>query len=394
MTSRRSISCLLIACVLAILLPGCAAPVASEGSPAQAVIADSSGPITLPSRRCANYFLLDATINGRGPFTLLLDTGASRTVLTPRAADRLSEFAYKMDARVRGSQGATQPVTRGVRINTMTLGTLTLESFDAMAVDLSKVQAVLGTRIDGILGYPAFADLLLTIDYPTSSVRVSRGRLPPVDHQFVLPLASRSRPVIEVRIADEHRDFLLDSGKASGFSFEDFERQKFSSPPATIAMGVAIGGSYELHAGRLADDITLGAITFRTPVIEDSDASNLIGVDALKRFSITFDQRNRRVRFEPAGDATVHFPPIRGIGVGFEYDDGFWTVSRIFPGLPAETTDLQSGDIVVRLAGRRLRDLACTRQTELYETANAIEISVIRDRRRMDVKVPVMTLVP
>jgi hypothetical protein len=38
----------------------------------------------LPSEMCGDYFLVDAHINGKGPYPLLMDSGAGITLLDPK----------------------------------------------------------------------------------------------------------------------------------------------------------------------------------------------------------------------------------------------------------------------------------------------------------------------
>jgi predicted aspartyl protease len=379
--------------LLLALLTGCSGTPRSTPTTAVLEAAGAAG-VTIPSKRCANYFLIEATINGRGPFTMVLDTGASQTVVTPRVANALKEDTRRVNMYAEGSQGKRQDVDRVLTVRTLTIGSVELRGFDAITLDLSRIQATLGSNVDGILGAPAFKDVLLTIDYPNAAVRVAKGELPAPDGQRVLSLAADDKPMIDVRVGGKRRRFLLDTGKAGAFSVQNFDKQEFANPPATIAQGIAIGGSYVMRAGRLASDITLGDITFKHPVVESSDASDLIGAEALKTFVVVLDMGHRRVSFIGGGDRLVQFPPVRGIGIGFDYSDGGWSVGKVFSGLPAEAAGIEPGDWVIRLAGHRLRELSCTRQQDLYITGDSIDVGVIRKRQRMSFQVPIITLVP
>ena len=53
------------------------------GPPDAAARDGSQGEYVLPTRQCGDFFLVDAWVNGVGPFPLLLDSGAGRTVLDP-----------------------------------------------------------------------------------------------------------------------------------------------------------------------------------------------------------------------------------------------------------------------------------------------------------------------
>lgn len=379
----------------ALVVGGCGSvdsPSALKGAPEEAVLGTAE--VVLPTRRCANYFLVEAYLNGRGPFTLVLDTGASQTVVSPRIAELLKDDARPVDLYAEGSQGKRQDIRSVVRVRELRLGEAKLHGFDAITLDLSKIQATLGARVDGILGYPAFGDVLLTIDYPNSTVKIARGSLAEPDGRRVLRLADSDRPTIIAQVNGKKRRLLIDSGKAGGFSLSNFESQEFLNPPATIALGVAIGGSFVLRAGRLAGDITFGDVTYRRPVVEDSDASDLIGAEAMKSFAVVFDARRRRVAFEKSGERTIESPPIRGIGVGFDFTQGSWDVGQVFPGQPAEIVGILPGDAVVRLGGKRTRELACTRPMEAFSVGDSIDVAIIRQRRRMEFKVPIITLVP
>jgi hypothetical protein len=375
------------------LLAGCSTSNGVKARPDEAVLRDPAG-VTLPSRRCANYFMVQARLNGKGPFNLLLDTGASQTVVSTRVAEVLKDDARAVDMYAEGSQGKRQDVRSIVQIHQLLVGDVELRGLEAIALDLSRIQATLGSGVDGILGYPAFRDVLLIVDYPASTVRVAKGSLPAADGRGVISLTSREKPMVDVTVGRRTRSFLVDTGKAGGFSCTDFDRLDFANPPAMIAMGVAVGGAYELHSGRLASDVVLGDVVFKRPIVEKSDSSDLIGAEALKAFVVTFDQRNRRLRLETTGDRTVSFSPVRGIGVGFDFSEGRWGVSRVFPGQPAEAVGLLPGDSVIRLGGKRLRELACTRPMDLFDVGEAVDVTVIRKRERLEFHVPIMTLVP
>jgi predicted aspartyl protease len=398
-TMRAILTRLLLLVAAAMFIGGCSTVSQRiQAEPEAVALRDRGGneadTVTIPSRRCANYFLIDARLNGRGPFTFILDTGSSQTVVAPHVARLLKDDSRPVDMYAEGSQGRRQDVSSVIRVRELEIGDARLSGFEAIALDLSQIQATLGTNIDGILGYPAFRDVLLTVDYPGSAIRIARGDLPRPDGRSVVALTSRDRPTVEVRIDSHRRTLLLDTGKAGAFSLSDFDDQNFKNPPITIAMGVAVGGAYEMRSGRLASDITLGDVVFQRPIVERSSSSDLIGAEAMKTFAVTFDQRNRRVRFAGSGQRTVTFEPLRGIGVGFDFTRGNWNVARVFPGLPAESVGLQPGDSIIRLGGRRLREFACTRPLDLFNTGDAIDVSVIRERHRLDFHVPIITLVP
>src|SRR5262249_40435502 len=147
---------LLLVALASHFLGGCTASL--QSAPTTAVLAQPT--VTLPTRRCANYFLVQTSLNGKGPFWMVLDTGASQTVVSPRIADQLKDDARPVNLYAEGSQGQRQDVSHIVTIRELKIGDATLSGLEAITLDLSRIQATLGANVDGILGYPAFADVI------------------------------------------------------------------------------------------------------------------------------------------------------------------------------------------------------------------------------------------
>jgi hypothetical protein len=101
--------------------------------------------------------LVNATINGAGPVTLILDTGADRTMLTPMALWRLGiSTANAPPVEIKGAtgtaRGALVPVT-SVEVGEARAGPLLIIAHDA---DLKQA--------DGLLGRDFLERFTVTID--------------------------------------------------------------------------------------------------------------------------------------------------------------------------------------------------------------------------------------
>ena len=108
--------------------------------------------------------LVPAFVNGQGPHTFVLDTGASATVLSPELA-----------AALRIETAAAEPMTGGGgmlqatlgRASSLTVGGAALEDVAVMVADfLADLGRVLETPLDGILGYNFLRHFRVTLDYP------------------------------------------------------------------------------------------------------------------------------------------------------------------------------------------------------------------------------------
>lgn len=107
--------------------------------------------------------LVSAKINGQGPVTLLLDTGADRTVVAPLALWRLGISTRNAPrAEVKGVTGASQAEV--VRVDSVEVGEAKAGPLFIMAHDADLKQA------DGLLGRDFLDKFRVTIDSKEGAV--------------------------------------------------------------------------------------------------------------------------------------------------------------------------------------------------------------------------------
>jgi predicted aspartyl protease len=107
-------------------------------------------------------------IDGKGPFRLVLDTGASKSALLPRVARALQIPTQTAQMRVHGVTGSTDVST--VNIQTLEVGDLLIEK-----TTLPIVPDVFGGA-DGVLGNEALGDKRIFIDFRHDRIEISRSR--------------------------------------------------------------------------------------------------------------------------------------------------------------------------------------------------------------------------
>jgi predicted aspartyl protease len=107
-------------------------------------------------------------INGKGPFRLVLDTGASKSALLPRVPRALGIPTQASAMRVHGVTGSTDVST--VKIEQLEVGELLIES-----TTLPIVPDVFGGA-DGVLGNEALGDKRIFIDFRRDRIEISRSR--------------------------------------------------------------------------------------------------------------------------------------------------------------------------------------------------------------------------
>jgi predicted aspartyl protease len=117
--------------------------------------------------------LVKATVNGAGPFTMEIDTGATGTVLSPSAAVRAQVTAQGQG--VQGGAGGSVQV--GVSSAVFAFGGVsrTLERV-AISEAMTTISAGAGTPIDGILATDFFQGKRLTVDYSSRRLWLGHGK--------------------------------------------------------------------------------------------------------------------------------------------------------------------------------------------------------------------------
>jgi predicted aspartyl protease len=113
--------------------------------------------------------IVPVRVNGRGPFQFLLDTGANRTVLTPRLVAELGlQSSRDESVTLSGVTGAQ--VVPTVLVDRVSAGDLVLES------QRLPVAYALGNDLDGVLGVDGFANKRVLMDFVHHRVEIRSSR--------------------------------------------------------------------------------------------------------------------------------------------------------------------------------------------------------------------------
>ncbi len=118
-----------------------------------------------------------ATINGKGPFDFIFDTGASMTIIEKETADKLGLSEKSKAARnALGAGGAL--VARTLAIKSIKVDTIEAKDIQAGIIDLSSV-ADCGCikELGGIIGYNFVKDYKVVIDYPEQEISFEKSSM-------------------------------------------------------------------------------------------------------------------------------------------------------------------------------------------------------------------------
>jgi predicted aspartyl protease len=239
------------------------------------------------------------TLNGRGPYRFIIDTGTSaEAIVSP-------ELAAELALPTVGHVSLSDPSGQGSTSAPFVL----IQSLELAGVSFPNIRAVShpffaeAGECQGLLGFKLFRNHLLTLDFPNRLVSLSEGALTPDGGKTVLPFRMPDGvPVVSLRVDGlEPVEAQLDSGGGGLVLPEKFAAHlKYDVDPIVFANARSLSTRFELKAARLASDVQLGRYTFTHPVVEIHPAFPLInfGSPPMQIFAITFDQKNLLVRFD------------------------------------------------------------------------------------------------
>jgi predicted aspartyl protease len=134
-------------------------------------------PKRIPFRLMHNVIALPVKVNGTGPHTFVLDTGAGKTVLLPALAKELALELTPLTQETATGAGGSLAISIG-SVREIEIDGTAVSDLQVAVVDLTGVEAKVGERIGGVIGYDVLSRFEVTINYRDLWVRLKP--LPPL----------------------------------------------------------------------------------------------------------------------------------------------------------------------------------------------------------------------
>ena len=250
-----------------------------------AVRIDESGAVVVP-----------VSINGRGPFQFLLDTGSSHSVVSRSLADKLALRFVAKTSVVTSTGREWRPI---VSLNQTTIGSAQSEGLLASVAPAAQLDDI-ARGIEGIIGQDFLFDLNYTLDYRRKRL-VWRGDDAHVDGVRLPLVAQEGRYLVRIASGDTGRAVLLvpDSGSSGFVAYERNGRTRLSlSGAAGVAAVHSLSGEQFARTMTL-DELRLGSLTVRDQRVavvarSEEDVAEGDGLLPLHLFaSVSFNAREQ-----------------------------------------------------------------------------------------------------
>jgi Aspartyl protease/PDZ domain/Serine aminopeptidase, S33 len=358
----------------------------------------TSVPFTLFDKR----MVIAASLDGKGPFFLIVDTGSGDVVITPEVTRRL-HLRTRQAGSVTGA-GSGSAATSATRLSSLDLGSLRFENLAVDVIDLSSIRRAIGfPHLDGIVGYDVLRRLRVGVDMDASRLTLSYAPLPVPKDATSTGFSIAASGIIQVPGAVDgvHGTFVLDTGDRFSLTLfrhfaqaNDFYRD---APVHNAITGMGIGGP--VYSDVLRTTVSLFGSTIPGVVTRASrdqggafatgpqDAS--AGTGLLKRFNIVYDYPDRELFAWPsrffnqldtyrplalengalhvapsATDPTTLASPLPALprhgvlGAAVAQSPGGVSVSAIVPRSAAAQAGLHTGDTIRAVNGTPVASVA------------------------------------
>jgi hypothetical protein len=271
-------------------------------------------PIQLTER---GHIFVPVRVNNSEPLWFVLDSGSSDTVLNKRLVEKL-KLKIEAVGEAEGGGGAEAAVlTSGV---TLHLSGIRITNQQVPAIDFKGLEASLGRNIDGMLGYDFIRRFVLEVDYEKRFIKIYNA----ATYRYggggqSLPITTENgHPHVRLKVTLPGRKpfegrYIVDGGAGGttlefASSFVQTHKLLDTIELLDTTSLAAIGGKVTISYGR-GKKIQLGRFLLENPIVGFSQTkkgsqagrniAGLIGAKLLRRFTVIYDDKRRRIIFEP-----------------------------------------------------------------------------------------------
>jgi hypothetical protein len=346
-------------------------------------LADGATSTSVPFRLLNDHIYVEGRVNGKGPYTFIVDTGG-HTLLSPKVIAQTGLHA--IGSAPESGAGEKQSSTGFVPVATISIGGVALHDQVAFATAIYSPD-IEGIPVDGMVGFELFRRLVVQIDYGRRMLTFTEpGHASFANAGVAVPFVFYTHlPFVHGRIDEIPATFDIDTGSRSELDVTSpavsRNRLRERYPRGVrVVTGWGVGGPAESYVVRL-HSLTLGNVTVNAPVADLSDAAHgsfsdsnydgNIGSGFLKGFVVTFDYGHQMMYLRRIDPPPSDFGNFDRSGVWINAAKGGYIVTSVAAGSPAAQAGLRIGDVILELDAQPARAAALSSARRLLRTKPA-----------------------
>jgi PDZ domain/Aspartyl protease len=333
--------------------------------PAGWAIVNGAASSTVPFRLLNNHVYVEARVNGKGPYTFIVDTGG-HTLLSSRIVTEVG--LAPIGRSVESGAGEGHSTSGFVHFDEIAIGDVRLRDQTGFATEVYD-KSIEGIAVDGMVGYELLRRLVTTIDYGRRTITFTDpARFDPGSSLGVaVPFFFYDHlPYVAGAIGDLPARFDIDTGSraeldvTSPFVAAHDLRTRFPNGTSAVT-GWGVGGPSHDYVFRLAsltlgtvevDHVAAGLSSDKGGSISDPSYDANVGSALLKRFVVTFDYTHRvlyLLRIQPT-------PPDIGTfdrsGLWINAKAAGYEVVDVASGSAGAKAGMAVGDVITAIDGK------------------------------------------
>lgn len=350
---------------------GAARPIAAyatpKGKPVGGHIEGGLKTVTLPFQLLNNHVYVQARVNGKGPYTFIVDTGG-HTLISPRVAQEAG--LQSLGEGTTSGAGEGKSTTGYAHYREIALGPVHLTDQPAFITDIYD-RSIEGIPVDGMVGFELFSRFAVRLDYGAKTMTVTdfaafdpRGAGTAVPFKFYDHL-----PSVSGAIDNLPARFDIDTGSRSELDITSpfvarHELKNRYQPGISAITGWGVGGPSRSYVVRVPS-ITLGTVKAPSVVsglstdkggsISDPAYDGNIGSGLLKRFAVSFDYRRKTMYLKPLSPPPADAGHFDRSGLWINAADAGFAVTDVAPGGPAEAAGVRASDLITAINDKPAR---------------------------------------
>lgn len=326
-----------------------------------------------------NLIIVPLYINGKGPYSFILDTGVNPLIITDASIiDSLNLKSLRTTKLAGLGEGndieayLTNQIS--VRLESAIIDHIPTA---ILKEDIFNLSNHVGIRIYGLIGYYFFNSFTVKIKYPAKRMTFALvdAKLKKKGERLPLEMIN-NKPYVQLFISptdQEKREMkmILDIGASHAISLEAYQGNPFPLPEKTIKanLGIGFAGLISGHIGRMKR-VDLGSFTFKDVLASYPDFAQAgaktgvsvrngnVGSNLLKHFDLTIDYSQGEIYLKRNSYSNANFEhDMSGMEIYVQQGDpNVYFVGRIEPDSPAEEAGILTNDQLLSLNFKPVTD--------------------------------------
>jgi hypothetical protein len=355
-----------------------------------------------------NLIVIPLRINNSDTLNFILDSGVSNTLLTELMSYDSLWLQEAKEVTLHGL-GNGEPLkalkSSGNRIDISGLSGENQEICIFMK-NVLNLSSKLGMKINGIIGYDLFKDVIAEINYSESVITFHNKKFFNLEkyrkNNYFMPMEMEgTKPYIKLKVVQKDNDtnqvkLFFDTGGSHSMWLDQYDNNFIKLPDSLryTCLGIGLNGKVFGSIGRI-NKILFGPYALYDPIVCYPDSENIkgyrqldnrhgsIGAEILKRFNIIIDYPHNLLLFKKN---RYFYNKFLYNSSGMELAATipglpFYVVDAIEPGSAAERCGIKTGDQIETVNGTDTKELSLPELVKIFETTRdcKLKMTVVRN---------------